>query len=127
MEYAPKRPGSITFLLVGLVLLVTVAGLFVVLVRCVECPLRQDMGATAEPAWPCPLCGELYVGKATLWRKWTWKPKTPKDWLELPAEKRPKDWSIRETYDDKDLYDRLHQELEKNASDEKPKLPEEKK
>ena len=33
-----KRPGSITFLLVGLVLLVTVAGLFVAFVPVVLCP-----------------------------------------------------------------------------------------
>jgi hypothetical protein len=32
-----KRPGSLTFMLVGLVLLMTVAGLFVPFVRCPQC------------------------------------------------------------------------------------------
>lgn len=36
-----KRPGSITFLLVGLVLLVTMAGLYVGLVPTVDCPVNQ--------------------------------------------------------------------------------------
>jgi len=41
MEYAPKRPGSITFLLVGLVLLITAAGLFAAIVPLVQCPSCQ--------------------------------------------------------------------------------------
>jgi hypothetical protein len=39
MDPKPKRPGSITFLLVGLVLLVTGAGMFAAFVPIVKCPV----------------------------------------------------------------------------------------
>jgi len=100
-----NRPGSKTFLLVGLVLLVTVGVLVAAFVPLVDCPLDRHKSIGLH-AWACPLCGDKE--KTTLLRKWAWRPRTPKDWLEVPPEQRPKDWSIRDTYDDKDLYDLLH-------------------
>src|SRR6266849_4621572 len=85
-----KRPGSITFLLVGLVLLVMVAGLFVTLVPSWECPARRHKWASGSFAWECPLCGSsgVSMNPVTLWRKWTWKPQTPEDWLEFDLNPR---------------------------------------
>ena len=42
MDIPPKRPGSITFLLAGLVLLVTGAGLLAAFVPSVKCPDCQE-------------------------------------------------------------------------------------
>jgi hypothetical protein len=63
MESTPKRPGSITFLLVGLVLLVTAATivLFVPLTECKQCYVTRDIQrlvdqeATNEDRSPPPL------------------------------------------------------------------------
>jgi hypothetical protein len=85
-----KRPGSLTFLLAGLVLLVTGAGLFVTLVPCWGCPLRRHAEILRNPAWACPLCGGYGGNRVTLWRRWTWRPQTPEDWLEVELQERPK-------------------------------------
>src|SRR5947207_4764008 len=45
MDPATKRPGSITFLLVGLVLLVTMAGFTFFCIPLVKCPCCQGAGA----------------------------------------------------------------------------------
>jgi len=90
MGLQPKCPGSITFLLVGLALLVTIAVLFVVFVpvtNCKDCAgerirlayeevLIQEgslkPGDRPPPSKPCGLC----QGRAriSLLKKWLWKP-----------------------------------------------------
>jgi hypothetical protein len=87
--------GSLTFLLVGMVLLVTVAGLFIFLIPCWQCPLERHQ-ALGHLASGCPLCGGWgQKNKVTLWQKWSWKPQMPEGWIEvdpnprkLPEEKK---------------------------------------
>jgi hypothetical protein len=91
MENATRRPGSLTFLLVGLVLLVTAMVLFVAVIPCVYCPMERHNNMD-DWYWPCPLCGEYEKNakKVTLWRRWFWKPQSREDWLGVPLDERPK-------------------------------------
>ena len=92
MDALAKRPGSITFLLVGLVLLVTAVVLFVAVIPCVYCPMQRHENNMVDWFWPCPLCGEYEKNakKVTLWRRWSWRPRSREDWLGVPLDERPK-------------------------------------
>lgn len=86
-----KRPGSITVWLAGLTLMVTVTALLIVLLPCIDCPLkRHNLDGIGDFAWGCPLCsGYGETKKVTLWRRWSWKPRTKEDWLEFPSDQWP--------------------------------------
>jgi len=95
MDIRTTRPSSVTFLLVGLVLLVTVGGLIAALVPCVDCPLQRHklMWGVSNPTWECPLCdgGYFREGKRIpFMRKLTWRPQTQQEWWECPPDERPK-------------------------------------
>jgi hypothetical protein len=83
MDAAPKRPGSVTFLLVGLVLLVTAAGLSVFL-PIFQCPACGGTGKTVIPMLvfgrivdipkpPSIPCGRCRSGRVTLKNRCCWK------------------------------------------------------
>ena len=69
--------------------IVTLAVICAALVPCVECPVRPHIDPPST-FWECPLCGGWRANKVTLRRKWTWRPQTSEDRLELPPEVRPK-------------------------------------
>jgi hypothetical protein len=84
MDVQPKRPGSITFLLVGLVLLVTAAGVLILIVPLSDCPnpihlllvpqtsMSIEFPTPEGPKLGCDVChGRKRV---TLFRKWISQP-----------------------------------------------------
>jgi len=86
MDDKHKRPGSITFLLVGLILLVMAAGAFIVLVPVVDCPEVVHYGD--RRSWKhfhCRRCDswvDVDANKVSLWRKWRWTPPPERDEFE---------------------------------------------
>jgi hypothetical protein len=82
-----KRLGSITSLLVGLVLLVTVAGTFMVFVPVIDCPESVHYGD--HLGWKhfhCRRCDswvDIDANKVSLWRKWHGVPPPERDEFEL--------------------------------------------
>lgn len=75
MDEQPKRPGSLTFLLMALVLLVTAAGVFggfVPLYSCIDCAIRRGI-PKGDPK-DIENCGYCHgKGRATLFQHWLGK------------------------------------------------------
>ena len=80
MDTNPKHPiSAIAFLLVGLVLLVTGAGIFLAAVPIVGCPAPRHQ-SIALFGDECPRCGDRQT--ITLYNKWLWRP-TPEEFQRM--------------------------------------------
>jgi len=93
VDAAAKRPSSITFLLVGFVLLVTVVGLMGTFVRLADCPdcverrkeqrimetYAQYLNIAPPPKWKCERCQG--TDRISLFSKWLKRPHKGPDWL----------------------------------------------
>jgi len=79
VEMETKRPGSVTFLLVGIILLVLGAGLYATFVPVVQCPQTGGSvhtGSVDLPGicWRCGMGTAFVDSRITLANRLFWKP-----------------------------------------------------
>jgi hypothetical protein len=115
MDIQPKRPGSLIFLLVGLVLLVMVAGLIAFFAPIFACPLprHETQGSIVCYALPCPRCGDNGI---SLWNKWSpWRPRTPEEEAEIIGYRHRSILSGRPVIDEKaeEIYQKIEESTRK--------------